>query len=135
MSSSIACPPAAVRNPARKCILVVEDELLIRFMLSDGLRDSGFHVIEACNADEALAILETARPDIIVTDVRMPGSIDGLGLLAKVRATFPALPVIITSGHLVSSEALSEGATSFVPKPYHLEAIVEMVQEAIGNAK
>lgn len=134
MSPSKAWPPAAVCHGARKCVLVVEDELLIRFMMSDGLRDEGYHVIEACNADEALTILETAVPDILVSDVRMPGSLDGIGLLRVVRKTLSTLPVIITSGHLDPATAKAEGAADFVPKPYAVEALIQAVKDVFGEA-
>lgn len=133
MSPSTAWPPAAACDAARKCILIVEDELLIRFMLSDGLRDEGYHVIEACNADEALAILETAIPDMLISDVRMPGSLDGLGLLRVVRETLPELPIIIMSGHMDPARAIAEGAVQFVAKPYSMEAVVEAVRDVLGK--
>ena len=133
MSSSTVWPQAPECDGARTCILVVEDELLIRLMLSDGLRDQGYHVIEACNADEALLILETAIPDLIISDVRMPGSVDGMGLLALVRATFPKLPVIITSGHLQSTFAMADGATQFIRKPYSLELVMHAVRTELAE--
>jgi DNA-binding NtrC family response regulator len=106
---------------------VVEDELLIRFMLSDGLRDHGDHVIEACSADEALIVLDSAMPDLIISDVRMPGSLDGMGLLSIVRKSLPSLPVIITSAHFQSVVALADGATQFIAKPYTMELILNAV--------
>jgi CheY-like chemotaxis protein len=114
---------------------VVEDEILIRLMMSEGLRDEGYHVIEAFNADEALVILETAIPDILVTDVRMPGSLDGLGLLRVVRAKLSDLPVIITSGHLDPGQAAVEGATQFVPKPYTVETLVREIRIVLGDTE
>lgn len=117
----------------RKCILVVEDEFLIRFMLSDELRDAGYQVIEACDATEAVSVLKTVQPDLIISDVRMPGPLDGMGLLALVRETTPALPVIIISGHLHPAHALIEGATQFVAKPYLMEAVVDAVQKVLGE--
>jgi len=120
--------------PTRSNILLVEDELLIRMMIGDKLRDEGFDVIEAVNADEALAILKSpVRVDLLISDVRMPGSIDGLGLLATTRADLPNLPVIITSGHLEPRLALADGATRFVAKPFSLEAIVEAVRAELGT--
>ena len=133
MSPEIVWPPAAQCDPARKCVLVVEDELLIRFMLSDGLRDEGYHVIEACDADEAQTILLSVVPDLLITDVRMPGSIDGMGLLKLVRAEFPSLPVIITSGHLDPMQAETEGATLFVRKPFSMEHVIRSVRTSIGT--
>ena len=134
MNPEIVWPPAAECDPARKCILIVEDELLIRLMLSDGLRDEGYHVIEACNADEAQTILLTLVPDMLISDVRMPGSIDGMGLLKIVRDEFPSLPVIITSGHLDPMQAQTEGATQFFRKPYSMEHVVQSVRAALGAA-
>jgi CheY-like chemotaxis protein len=97
---------------------LVEDEVLIRMMLADDLRDVGHHVIEACDADEAIALLPHITPDLIITDVRMPGSMDGLGLLAHVRSTSPDLPVIVTSAHLDPTCVPPRGPTLFVAKPY-----------------
>jgi DNA-binding NtrC family response regulator len=101
MVPSSDVPGGALFTSARKCVLLVEDELLIRMIVSDELRDAGYHVIEAANADEALVILTSKVPiDLIISDVRMPGALDGIGLLAIVRSTSATLPVIITSGHL-----------------------------------
>jgi DNA-binding NtrC family response regulator len=135
MSPSTAWPPVAACDSSRQCILVVEDELLIRFMLSDGLRDEGYHVIEACNADEALTILQTAIPDLLISDVRMPGSLDGLELLKTVRHTLGGLPVIMISGHLDPAKAIGDGATQFIAKPYVMETVVEAVRNVLGTAK
>ena len=96
MSPRPESPHGPAFAPKRRCILVVEDEFLIRCMLSDELRDVGYQVIEACDASEALSVLKTVQPDLIISDVRMPGPLDGLGLLALVRETMPTLPVIIT---------------------------------------
>ena len=98
----------------RVCVLVVEDEFLIRTMVSDDLREAEYEVIEACNADEALAILRSgAGVDLIFSDVRMPGTLDGLELLAMVRARDPAFPVVITSGHLPHDTWFDDDATQF----------------------
>lgn len=73
MSPSRESPQGPAFALKRQCILVVEDEFLIRFMLSDELRDAGFQVIEACDATEAVSVLNTVQPDLIISDVRMPG--------------------------------------------------------------
>lgn len=127
-----AAPQGEFPEP-RNRVLVVEDEVLIRIMLCDVLRDEGYHVIEACDADEALIILGTAAPDIIISDVRMPGSIDGMGLLAVVRETLPTLPVIITSAHLQATLAVADGATQFIAKPYSMESVIEAVQVELAK--
>lgn len=133
MSPSAESPRGPASVAGRKCILVVEDEFLIRWMLSEELRDEGYQVIEACDATEALAILKTVSPDLIISDVRMPGPLNGMDLLARVRDTLPTLPVIMISGHLHPAQALLEGATLFVAKPYLMGAVVEAVQKVLGK--
>ncbi|PZN97216.1 MAG: response regulator [Alphaproteobacteria bacterium] len=115
-------------------ILVVEDELLVRLMISEALRDEGYSVIEAYNADEALSILDAGKAfDLIISDVRMPGSMDGLGLLDRVRQQSPALPVILTSGHLEPEVALARGATRFVGKPYDLATMLASIVDGLAK--
>jgi CheY-like chemotaxis protein len=117
-------------------ILLVEDEMLVRAILADQLRDVGYVIVEACDADEALAVLRSGvRFDLIISDVRMPGSLDGLGLLSMVRATFPTLPVIITSGHLEPRLARADGAADFLAKPYPLAVALTMIEDVLARAK
>lgn len=115
------------------CILVVEDEFLIRMLLADELRDVGYQVIEAVNADEALDVLRGVTPDAIITDVRMPGSIDGMGLLAVVRQRSPDLPVIMMSAHADPDDAVAAGASQFLAKPFRVGAIVEAVRQELDK--
>ena len=125
-------PQAALR----KCILVVEDEVLIRSLVSDELRDEGYVVVEAFNADEALDILKTEICiDLIFSDVRMPGLLDGMDLLAIVRNSRPTLPVVITSGHLEPTIALEKGAAQFVGKPYFTGVIIAVVNSVLAAAE
>jgi CheY-like chemotaxis protein len=133
MVPSSAVPPGDPLPSTHPCILVVEDELLIRVLLSEELRDVGYHVIEAFNADEAVELLRSVAPSLIISDVRMPGSIDGLGLLAIIRQATPSLPVIITSAHLEPCDALADGATQFVSKPFAVEIMVKAVQEELAK--
>ena len=114
-------------------ILVVEDEFVIRLMLCEHLREVGYHVIEACNADEALVILEASVPQFIVTDVNMPGELDGQGLLAKVRELHPTLPVIVVSAHLPYF-AGTDSYTQFMSKPYSFDALLENIQTPLERA-
>ena len=82
-------------------ILIVEDEFLVRLVAAEALRDAGYRVIEADDADEAVSILDAGVPiELVFSDVRMPGSFDGLGLLGLIRTNFPRLPVVMCSGHL-----------------------------------
>ena len=129
-------PAQPGRTRGAACILVVEDEFLVRMMVSDFLRDAGFTVIEAFNADEAICILHSgATIDLMLSDVRMPGSMDGLGLLDYSRDTFPGLPIIITSGHLVPNEALVKGSTQFLAKPYTFDHAINLVELALARPR
>ncbi|GHH26605.1 hypothetical protein GCM10008023_41430 [Sphingomonas glacialis] len=117
-------------------LLVVEDELLIRMFVADVLRDAGYEVIEAVSGDEALDILKAGvLVDLVLSDVRMPGSIDGLALLAFVRQNLAALPVILTSGHLVPEIALAEGAVNFLAKPYLIQDALAAVEQEIAKIR
>lgn len=118
------------------CVLVVEDELLIRTMVSDALRDAGFAVIEAIDADEAMRVLQSGVAiNLVFSDVRMPGSLDGLALLKNCNELFPDLPVVMTSGHLFPAEALVRGAKQFLPKPYLFEDAVAAVKLELGKRR
>jgi CheY-like chemotaxis protein len=113
-------------------LLVVEDEVLTRFLVAEALRAAGFAVIEAANADEALEVLATATPvDVLITDVEMPGSIDGLGLAPLARSARPHLRIVIASG-CVGTDAAVEVADLFIRKPYDPEHVVWRVQGLTG---
>lgn len=117
-------------------LLVVEDELLIRMLIADVLRDAGYEVIEAVNGDEALDILKAGVVvDLVLSDVRMPGSTDGLALLAFIRQNLAALPVILTSGHLSPESALAEGAVKFLAKPYRIQDALAIVDQEVAKLK
>ena len=118
----------------RPVVLIVEDEFLVRKNAAGMIEDAGFEVVEAGNADEAIAILE-ARPDIpvVFTDIQMPGSMDGLKLAHYVRGKWPPIKIIATSGHLALSNAdLPEGGI-FLPKPYTDEAVSAMLHALTGS--
>jgi CheY-like chemotaxis protein len=115
-------------------VLIVEDEFLVRMDTRAALETAGFDVIEAGDADEAIAIL-SARNDIrlIFTDVQMPGSMNGLKLAHFVRNRWPPVKVVATSGHArISDSDLPEGAR-FVPKPYSAAEITATLRELIQD--
>jgi CheY-like chemotaxis protein len=113
-------------------ILVVEDEILIRFILADCLRDIGSQVLEAGDGDEGLQILNSGQViDLIVTDVRMPGEVDGMELTRRSKSLAPGRPVIVCSAHLYESEAFP--ADEFLAKPYSIAALAEAIARLIGD--
>jgi two-component system, response regulator PdtaR len=119
----------------RAVVLIVEDEFLLRMHAAEMIGDSGFDVVEAGNADEAIAILE-ARTDIhvVFTDIQMPGSMDGLKLAKFVRGRWPPIKIVATSGFVnVGKDDLPEGGR-FLSKPYRPEQIVATLREVTAAA-
>jgi len=94
-------------------VLVVEDEMILRMRAVDIVEDAGFCPIEAINADEAISVLES-RSDIslLLTDIQMPGSIDGLKLAHAVHERWPSIKIILVSGQVKPSEAERPAAFS-----------------------
>lgn len=118
------------RVDGRPLVLLVEDEILIRMAAADGLRDCGFAVLEAVDAAEALSLLESsAAVDLVITDVRMPGEMDGVALTREIKKDRPHLPVVIISGHLPPDEA--HEADHFIRKPVTSEQLAQVAKELI----
>ena len=81
-------------------VLLVEDDVLLRFLLAEKLREAGLGVIEAANADEAFSYIQpAAQIDLLFTDVQMPGSMDGVGLARRIGTGYPSIRIILTSGN------------------------------------
>jgi len=122
----------ASRVPKR--VLVVEDEFFIRACVSEELRGAGYDVVEAFNADDAMIFLNSdATVDLIVSDVRMPGRLNGIDLLMTARDQWPRVPVIITSGHLDPAEAIAKGAARFIGKPFLAHDVVAAVKDELAK--
>ncbi|VTZ49851.1 Response regulator receiver protein [Methylocella tundrae] len=115
--------------------LVVEDEPLVRMLGVDVLESAGFVVIEACNADEALAVL-ARRSDISVvfTDVDMPGSLDGLDLAWRIHECWPGIGVVLTSGRYTIEPRLMPREDAFVPKPYAVSSLLAQIERVVARA-
>ena len=114
-------------------VLLVEDELIIRMNVAEYLCERGFLIFEASNAAEAIDLLSssTRRIDLVFTDVRMPGKMDGLALACWLQAHRAGLPVIVTSGDVVREDAAMNGAPGafFFSKPYELSTVAEAIFE------
>lgn len=119
VSDPIAGAEVTESDNPKNLILVVEDEYLIRMNSADMIRDFGFDVIEATDADEAVSLLESI-PDITVvfTDIQMPGSMDGLLLAAVVHDRWPPVALLITSGKVRPAMDDMPAGARFLPKPY-----------------
>jgi len=123
--------PKTETDATPECVLVVDDDAAIRLVLADTLRDAGFCVIEARSGTDAVSYLRSGgRVDLIFSDIQMPGSIDGLQLARHVRAAYPAIPVILTSGKY-KAEYL-DSTKNFVPKPYALDHVLALITQILG---
>src|SRR4030081_4167069 len=114
--------------------LIVEDELMLRMRAVDIVEDAGFTPLEAVNADEALAILES-RSDIelLFTDIQMPGSMDGLKLAHAVHERWPSIKIILVSGQLAPTEADKPTNSRFFGKPLGVKQMIAEMQEMIAQ--
>jgi CheY-like chemotaxis protein len=123
-------PPApGTRVPV---VLIVEDEALLRLALAEHLQGCGFTVLEACDAHEAIEIMEIGGEiDVVFTDVKMPGEIDGFGLARWVRDNQPGLVVFVASGYSGKFDLARElcAGEQFFAKPYDLDVIVAKIHE------
>ena len=114
----------------RMTILVVEDHTNVRMFMTDFLDESGFKVFEAVSADEALTLLE-GRPDVqaVVTDIEMPGSMNGIKLTHEIRHRWPGIGVVVTSGQQwPGPNDLPEGVP-FIAKPYLLGTVITAIRQ------
>ena len=114
-------------------ILVVEDEGLVRWDTCEMLRDAGFAVIEAADAAEAFAHVES-RADIklLFTDINMPGRMDGLELARCVHRLHPDIRLILTSGKATVTKAEMPDGGAFIAKPYSPETVTRTVNRMLA---
>ena len=113
-------------------VLLVEDEGIIRMASAAILEDAGYDVLEAADAEEALTALGChPEVDVVVTDVQMPGKLDGLKLVEVIAHDYPQVQTLITSGLTGPQEAKESGAAKFLAKPYTAAAIQSAVK-AVG---
>jgi two-component system response regulator AtoC len=115
-----------------KCVLIADDEINIRRVLEAILRRDGYDVVTAANGDEALVGMRRGV-NTVITDLKMPG-LDGMGLLKRLSAEYPDVPVIMITAHgSVESavEAVKLGAFDYVEKPFDQEQIRQIVAKAM----
>ena len=118
---------------SRNKIWVIDDDRAMRWVLEKTFREEGFEVTSFEEAQSALDELNQDAPDVILTDIRMPG-IDGLTFLGKVKVSYPDLPVIIMTAHSDLESAVSSyqtGAFEYLPKPFDIDEALALVNRAI----
>jgi two-component system nitrogen regulation response regulator GlnG len=119
-----------------KPIWIVDDDQSIRFVLEKALQREGFHVRSFASPREVLKALDDDAPQVLVSDIRMPGG-SGIELLAAVKARHPGLPVIIMTAYSDLDSAVSAfqgGAFEYLPKPFDLNKAVELIRRAVDES-
>jgi CheY-like chemotaxis protein len=116
---------------AQETILVVEDDVFARMVISDYLRQCGYRVVEAASADEALALIKHmgVNIDVVFTVLQLPGSIDGFGLATWIRKNRPNLDVVLTGSLSREANAAAELCEeSPLPRPYEPQMVVDRIR-------
>ncbi len=118
-------------------MLVVDDEPAIRGVLCEFLRECGLNPLAAENADQAAALIESGQQiDLVFSDVRMPGQMDGCALARWIMEKRPEIPVILATGDLGKANAAAglSGVETFA-KPYDFDAAVKKIRDTIFRRK
>jgi CheY-like chemotaxis protein len=115
-------------------VLIVEDEMLLRLIGSDTLAEAGFEVLEADNADAALLLLAQDRDvQLLFTDIRMPGSMDGLELARIVHERWPTIKILLTSGDTWPTRDAIPDDGRFIAKPYRLSNLQQEISALMAE--
>lgn len=120
---------------APKLVALVEDEPIVRDVAAVELEDRGFSVVEFASADAALPYLQAngGAVSLVVTDLQMPGSINGLELVTLLRRWWPQLKVLVTSGGPLVNPSLLPPTARFIPKPWRPADMASRVQEIVAT--
>ncbi|MES2492997.1 MAG: response regulator [Pseudomonadota bacterium] len=114
---------------AKKSVLIVEDEALVRFLIVDEFEEAGFRVSESPTATEAIEVLKTQPEfDLLFTDIRMPGSVDGWELGRRARELHPDITIIYATGYGVDDNQ-PVGRSFTIQKPYRFTEISQLLEE------
>jgi CheY-like chemotaxis protein len=129
-----AAPPRSrpERQKGDGLVLLVEDEDLVRRVAERVLARAGFRVLAAANEPDALAIADRQRPDILVTDIVLPGVGDGISLAEALRARWPDLPVLIVTGY---TERTPPDWAALLTKPYEVDEFISLVRRLLDEAR
>ena len=120
-------------------ILIVDDEADIRALTAGILADEGYASREAADSGAALAALATRAPSLVLLDIWLHGGeLDGLGILGRLSADYPDIPVVMMSGHgtiETAVTAIQDGAFDFIEKPFKVDRMIQVVERAIETAR
>jgi CheY-like chemotaxis protein len=99
--------------------------------LAEQLRNAGYVVLEASNADDALDLLQGHRVRVLLSDIRMPGRMDGVELARAIRAQHPEIKIVLASGESFSASHWGD-TDGFFPKPYNAGRLIEHIKMLLG---
>ncbi|MDZ4096035.1 MAG: sigma-54 dependent transcriptional regulator [Paracoccaceae bacterium] len=120
-------------------ILIVDDERDIRELIGDILRDEGFQVRLAANADDCIAAINAEEPSLMILDIWLKDSrMDGIDILKAVKRDNPDVPVVIISGHgniEIAVAAIKQGAYDFIEKPFNIDQLMVVVSRAMETSR
>src|SRR3954463_2844871 len=126
----MATEPQAIKPT----VLIVEDEMVLRMRAVDIVEDAGFTPLEAVNADDALALLESRSDiDLLFTDIQLPGAMNGLKLAYAVHERWPSIKIILVSGQVTPGEAERPTDSRFFAKPVEVQQMTAQLQDMIGR--
>lgn len=115
-------------------VMVVEDDEILRWLMVEAVTHLGHEVTEYANADAAVLALDgAAQLSLVITDVQMPGHLDGLGLAKAIWSTRPQLPVIIVSGQTVLPPGFLPANARFITKPCTLDVLSQTLRELLSS--
>lgn len=118
----------------RSVVLVVEDSPIIRMGAVELVLSAGYEALDACDADEAIRILELRDDiDLVFTDVQMPGTMDGIKLAHYIRDRWPPVKLIVASGAAILEESILPGGSRFFSKPYDELTITTAIAHLLSS--
>jgi DNA-binding NtrC family response regulator len=135
VSTARASMPSGEPLPSPRVILVVDDDDPVRVMLARLLRTQGYEVLQAKTADDARLQVNSERPDLVISDIVMPGE-SGIELRRTIAMRWPELPVILISGYSADGPAEFASRTAntiFVQKPFAADQLLSLVEETLAG--
>lgn len=114
-----------------RTVLLVEDEVLIRFFMHELFEEEGWVVLEAGSGDDAMALLEANPVTVVVTDIEMPGTVDGIALSWHVYRKSPSVAVVITSARQLPRKSEIPPTSHFFAKPVPPNVLVRTVEDLL----